>query len=1341
MQAHHQPPQRPFTPGQNRQPPPQSMNPGMPPSNMHVSTQMGPPQPTSNGQSSGSYQQMPPRSIPPHQAQLGRQPRQPMQSQHAGPPPPHPSGLQQQPQQQPQMPPSSAQQPQQPQQPHPPLQPQPQPQQTMPPIPGSQMPPPSQQQQPQQPATAAQKLSSMTEDVWMQIGSLSEFMNESERALAAYENALRHNPYSQAALSQIANIYRGREDFEKAVEYFQRIVNIDSANGETWGAIGNCYLMLDELPKAYQAYQQAIMHLHNPKEPKLWYGIGILYDRYGSYEHAEEAFDAVMNMDPNFDKATEIYFRLGIIHKCQGKYAQSLDCFNRILSDPPKPLTETDIWFQIGNVHELNGEFILARDAYDRVLRENPQHGKVLQQLGALYFRPNTSLTNIDAAVQLLTRAIEVDKDKTEAQTWYLLGRCYMVQTQYNKAYEAYQQAVYRDGNNANYWCSIGVLYFQINQYRDALDAYSRAIRINPFLSEVWFDLGALYEACNNQVNDAIDAYTRAAELDRSNPVTEQRLELLRNMQSTGQTNLSQASQPPPPIDPPTTTTTTGQPNAPGGPAGESTATGGAPGSLGAPPMSGAVNNVPQPHGHTHHPSDAIQHSAAQRGGGPVPPGMQRPSNAASQQYAQPSKAPYQQAPGGRPGYPEEQSYGRYESVPRPENAGPEMQAPPPHYTGMPPQSSSAYSASAPYASASHPHQQSMTQQPQTSRPYTGSSHHPQASAPYTSQPQQTSSGPYRSEDVHMNSRQQSPMVAQQLPHQQQGHYRPHQQSSNAPQHTPSATEQSPATSTFQQGPINGYGQYPNQQDYADARNSAHSPSQIQSPVHHRHQHKQQSTQPQQQYSERNRSISQGEKHTTQPFDQHGVDNGTDRSAFGKYRPSKDAGKLSGDNDGDIVMEDAHPSSTYGPSSLRDEAGASSLSAEASVAATMAVMSAAPINLPQITTPVPTSSDNSASSNSTSALSGQTAAPIRLPPVQVGNTGGLSSTGNQQTAGVSGDATRADSSGSSVAPSASDRHTSLASVMSNAEEDKEGSAINSLMSLSSVATTMTSRPHVSSPHHALPGFARKSSTESSTAAGGPEPQSQPRTSSVPSVSEINGVKDLEISSPNDVKSTVGDGEPAEEVESRAASISAGEGNAKAGTASPSIITSDAGLSTVPALSSSSNSGGDGNNYNAEAGMSSSGSSSENVAAIVPSKRPLTAEVTTAAGAGDATTAAQSDLPDSTDDIGDTSATREGSDRPENGNSNNSNGNNDDVNGGGSNGNSSLGPRKRGRQESPLSASGKQQSRHSSASPKDDMEEGEMPEDGEVLEDEEGGTHNERGKPHKGDDVVMDSGKV
>ena len=98
-----------------------------------------------------------------------------------------------------------------------------------------------------------------------------------------------------------------------------------------------------------------------------------MYDRYGSLEHAEEAFSAVMKMDQKFEKANEIYFRLGIIYKQQQKYDLSLQvsqkkkraslhvlivvkCFRYILHNPPRPLTESDIWFQTGHVYEQQKE-------------------------------------------------------------------------------------------------------------------------------------------------------------------------------------------------------------------------------------------------------------------------------------------------------------------------------------------------------------------------------------------------------------------------------------------------------------------------------------------------------------------------------------------------------------------------------------------------------------------------------------------------------------------------------------------------------------------------------------------------------------------------------------------------------------------------------------------------------------------------------------------------------------------------------------------------------------------------------------------------------------------------
>lgn len=186
-------------------------------------------------------------------------------------------------------------------------------------------------------------------------------MNNGNDAISAYENALRHNRYSVHAMLAIANILRGRDQFAPAIDYLRAITKFEERNGDVWASLGitpnsrrlplrsllilTCRTLLSHagqlarrisslptsiIPFARSSSMSSAVHYHEltdeqMQEPRLWYGIGILYDRYGSLEHAEEAFSQVMRMSPEFEKANEIYFRLGIIYKQQTKYKASLD--------------------------------------------------------------------------------------------------------------------------------------------------------------------------------------------------------------------------------------------------------------------------------------------------------------------------------------------------------------------------------------------------------------------------------------------------------------------------------------------------------------------------------------------------------------------------------------------------------------------------------------------------------------------------------------------------------------------------------------------------------------------------------------------------------------------------------------------------------------------------------------------------------------------------------------------------------------------------------------------------------------------------------------------------------
>ena len=49
----------------------------------------------------------------------------------------------------------------------------------------------------------------------------------------------------------------------------QRAVKADPNNGETWALLAHTYLQADDVQNAYTAYQHALFHLPNPKDPQV----------------------------------------------------------------------------------------------------------------------------------------------------------------------------------------------------------------------------------------------------------------------------------------------------------------------------------------------------------------------------------------------------------------------------------------------------------------------------------------------------------------------------------------------------------------------------------------------------------------------------------------------------------------------------------------------------------------------------------------------------------------------------------------------------------------------------------------------------------------------------------------------------------------------------------------------------------------------------------------------------------------------------------------------------------------------------------------------------------------
>src|SRR5258708_7956953 len=249
------------------------------------------------------------------------------------------------------------------------------------------------------------------EHAWLFIASLANTMNDQERLVVALEHILRLNPFNITALWQYGKTFEQNGQYIIAKEAYQRILKNHANNVqvvEVLAALGRCYVMLDELGKSYQTLQQSLLGYQTlgiSIDGDFWYWIGLLYDRYGSEDHALEAF--VASAKANRSPIAEAYFRIGMLMRNRGKYDLAMNCFKYVLTatsssyssgsrhiyhrHPLMNIGPGDILLQMALVEDAQGEYSQAREILEKLTTEgNPRSLKARIQLAWLFARPET---------------------------------------------------------------------------------------------------------------------------------------------------------------------------------------------------------------------------------------------------------------------------------------------------------------------------------------------------------------------------------------------------------------------------------------------------------------------------------------------------------------------------------------------------------------------------------------------------------------------------------------------------------------------------------------------------------------------------------------------------------------------------------------------------------------------------------------------------------------------------------------------------------------------------------------------------------------------------------------
>lgn len=226
-----------------------------------------------------------------------------------------------------------------------------------------------------------------------------------------YAAAVSHNDKTVAGLasSSVGKYYYGNKNYEKALPYFERSLEIspdDALNAETELLVGYSYRGMGEIEKSSQAFVK--VGDYNPDyatsfTAKLEH-IRALSDLHQFDEALSQLFD-LLDDAKNAENFSKIQLQIGLIYVAQHKLDDAIEKFTALDTSYAKTEEAAAGYYSLGKLYEVDrGDYAKARLNYDKAKAEYPSAPAVVDagkksEAFAKYFTLRTDLANCDSLI------------------------------------------------------------------------------------------------------------------------------------------------------------------------------------------------------------------------------------------------------------------------------------------------------------------------------------------------------------------------------------------------------------------------------------------------------------------------------------------------------------------------------------------------------------------------------------------------------------------------------------------------------------------------------------------------------------------------------------------------------------------------------------------------------------------------------------------------------------------------------------------------------------------------------------------------------------------------------
>ncbi len=370
----------------------------------------------------------------------------------------------------------------------------------------------------------------------------------------------------------MAGIYAKAGQSDKALRMYDRAIDLDRDQSESYFSKGVLLVNLKRLDEAERAFEQGIER--SKDSPIGYYYLGRIEIEAKQFGRAAKHLEQAIQINPHFEPAymalaalyetqqdranaiavyrkylqvlnpqskeirhhlirlflqdkayrealgeletilkedpddMDAQLRMGLVYGELKEYSKAITQLTKILTARPAELRVRDY---LGLMYEELKEYDKAIEAYQSNLKVQPSYADGHLHLGFLYYRLKRSAE----AIPHLTEVVKQNPKQSDA--YLLLGLTYLQSEQYASASQAFEEGIRYNPGNPDLLFNLGTVYDKLNRFDDVIRTMESALQVDPKHADTLNYLGYTYADRDMKIQEAVELTQRAVSLKPDN--------------------------------------------------------------------------------------------------------------------------------------------------------------------------------------------------------------------------------------------------------------------------------------------------------------------------------------------------------------------------------------------------------------------------------------------------------------------------------------------------------------------------------------------------------------------------------------------------------------------------------------------------------------------------------------------------------------------------------------------------------------------------------------------------------------------------------------------------------